>query len=71
MLIACDRVCTLQMALTAASPVFKGRLVDTDTRWDVIAGSVDCRTPAERGISDEVGPGRCLQRRFIRTLLPT
>jgi hypothetical protein len=42
------------MALTAASPVFRGRLVDTDTRWDVIAGSVDCRTPAERGMIEPV-----------------
>lgn len=44
------------MALTAASPVFRGRLVDTDTRWDVIAGSVDCRTPAERGMAGPVRP---------------
>lgn len=41
------------MALTAGSPVFRGKLVDTDTRWDVIASSVDCRTPIERGISTE------------------
>ena len=42
------------MALTAGSPVFRGKLVDTDTRWDVISASVDCRTPIERGISTEV-----------------
>ncbi len=44
----------IQMALTAGSPVFHGKLVDTDTRWDVISSSVDCRTPAERGLSTEV-----------------
>lgn len=27
----------------------QGRLADTDARWDTIAGSVDDRTPAERG----------------------
>jgi glutamate--cysteine ligase catalytic subunit len=42
------------MALTAGSPVFRGKLVDTDTRWDVISSSVDCRTPAERGLTSEV-----------------
>jgi hypothetical protein len=46
----------LQMALTAGSPVFRGMLVDTDTRWDVISSSVDCRTPIERGISTEARP---------------
>lgn len=39
----------LQMALTAASSIFKGKLADIDTRWEVIAASVDCRTPQERG----------------------
>lgn len=39
------------MALTAASPIFRGLLTDTDCRWDVIAGSVDDRTPEERGLS--------------------
>ena len=36
------------LALTAASPIMKGRLTDRDSRWDVIAASVDDRTPAER-----------------------
>jgi len=44
------------MALTAGSPVFRGKLVDTDTRWDVISSSVDCRTPAERGLTSELLP---------------
>ncbi|GAA6020450.1 hypothetical protein JCM11491_000251 [Sporobolomyces phaffii] len=40
----------IMLALTAASPIFRGLLSDVDCRWDVIAGSVDDRTPQERGI---------------------
>lgn len=36
------------MALTAATPIMRGYLVDTDCRWDVIAASVDDRTEGER-----------------------
>lgn len=39
------------MALTAASPFFRGFLADTDCRWDVISASVDDRTPGERGVA--------------------
>ncbi|KAF7980736.1 hypothetical protein HWV62_36753 [Athelia sp. TMB] len=39
------------LALTAASPVWRGYLADVDCRWNVIAGSVDDRTPGERGLS--------------------
>jgi glutamate--cysteine ligase catalytic subunit len=39
------------LALTAGCPILKGRLADTDVRWNVIAGSVDDRTPAERNVS--------------------
>ncbi|XP_066922074.1 glutamate--cysteine ligase catalytic subunit-like [Clytia hemisphaerica] len=39
----------IMMALSAASPAFQGTLADVDCRWDVIAGSVDDRTPGERG----------------------
>lgn len=42
----------VMLALTAATPVFKGRLVDTDVRWNTIALAVDDRTPAERGLLD-------------------
>ncbi|CAM9803100.1 unnamed protein product, partial [Ectocarpus fasciculatus] len=42
----------VMLALTAATPILKGRLVDTDVRWDTIATSVDDRTPAERGLLD-------------------
>ncbi|KAH6560539.1 hypothetical protein BASA50_005091 [Batrachochytrium salamandrivorans] len=39
----------IMLALTAAAPIFRGMLADVDCRWDVIAGSVDDRTPEERG----------------------
>lgn len=39
-----------QLALTAASPIWRGYLADVDSRWNVIAGSVDDRTPEERGL---------------------
>ncbi len=42
-------------ALSASTPIFRGQLADTDTRWNVIGGAVDDRTPAERGeITDPV-----------------
>lgn len=39
----------IQLALTAASPIWRGYLSDVDCRWNVIAGSVDDRTAEERG----------------------
>lgn len=39
----------IMLALTAASPVFKGFLADQDVRWNVISGAVDDRTPEELG----------------------
>merc|ERR1719487_720733 len=39
----------LMLALSAACPIFKGKLVDTDVRWRVIAAAVDDRTAAEMG----------------------
>jgi len=38
------------LALTAGAPAYKGYLVDTDCRWNVISGSVDDRNPVERGL---------------------
>ncbi|KAK7206933.1 glutamate-cysteine ligase-domain-containing protein [Myxozyma melibiosi] len=38
------------LALTAASPAWRGYLSDQDCRWNVIAGSVDDRTEEERGL---------------------
>jgi glutamate--cysteine ligase catalytic subunit len=40
----------IMMALTAATPIFKGRLSDIDARWSTIEQSVDCRTDAERSV---------------------
>ena len=40
----------LQLALSAASPLWRGYIADVDCRWNVIAGSVDDRTPEERGL---------------------
>ena len=37
------------LALSAASPIFRGILSDVDTRWAVIGNSVDCRTKQEKG----------------------
>jgi glutamate--cysteine ligase catalytic subunit len=39
------------LALSASTPILKGHLADTDTRWSVISMSVDDRTEAERGAS--------------------
>ena len=39
----------LMLALSASTPIFKGQLAGTDTRWDVISQSVDDRTVFERG----------------------
>ncbi|KAJ8734851.1 hypothetical protein PYW08_014101 [Mythimna loreyi] len=43
-------LCPIMLALSAASPIFRGFLTDVDCRWNVIAGSVDCRTREERGL---------------------
>jgi len=42
----------VMLALTAATPIWRGALADTDARWDVVAASVDDRTAAERGEAD-------------------
>lgn len=39
-----------QLALTAASPFYRGYISDVDCRWNVISSSVDCRTREERGL---------------------
>lgn len=43
----------IMLAVTAATPIFKGRLADVDVRWNSIGASVDCRTAAERGVAAE------------------
>lgn len=46
----------IMMALTAATPIVKGRLAATDVRWSLISQSVDDRTPAERGEAPSAAP---------------
>ena len=41
---------SVQMALSAASPFYRGYVSDIDCRWGVISASVDDRTPEERGL---------------------
>ncbi|XP_035659867.1 glutamate--cysteine ligase catalytic subunit-like [Branchiostoma floridae] len=43
-------LCPIFLALSAAAPVYRGYLADVDCRWNIIAGSVDCRTREERGL---------------------
>ncbi|EEB05961.1 glutamate-cysteine ligase Gcs1 [Schizosaccharomyces japonicus yFS275] len=40
-------IAPLMMALSAATPVFRGFLAEQDCRWNVIAGAVDDRTEEE------------------------
>ncbi|GFH57971.1 hypothetical protein CTEN210_14447 [Chaetoceros tenuissimus] len=42
-------VAPIMMALTASTPILKGRIADTDCRWGIISESVDDRTTVERG----------------------
>lgn len=41
----------LFLALTAATPILRGKLADTDVRWSTISQSTDDRTPVERGVA--------------------
>ncbi|XP_073945249.1 glutamate--cysteine ligase [Choristoneura fumiferana] len=44
-------LCPIMLALSAASPIYRGFVTDVDCRWNVIAASVDDRTREERGLS--------------------
>jgi len=46
-------VAPIMMALTASTPIVKGRLADTDCRWGIISESVDDRTLLERGMPSD------------------
>jgi glutamate--cysteine ligase catalytic subunit len=41
------------LALTAGSPIFKGKLANVDTRWEIISASLDCRNAEERNIKSD------------------
>nr|XP_030123211.3 glutamate--cysteine ligase catalytic subunit isoform X1 [Taeniopygia guttata] len=43
-------ICPIVMALSAASPFYRGYMSDIDCRWGVISASVDDRTREERGL---------------------
>ncbi|XP_059557384.1 glutamate--cysteine ligase catalytic subunit isoform X3 [Myotis daubentonii] len=43
-------ICPIVMALSAASPFYRGYVSDVDCRWGVISASVDDRTREERGL---------------------
>ncbi|XP_019352723.2 glutamate--cysteine ligase catalytic subunit isoform X5 [Alligator mississippiensis] len=43
-------ICPIVMALSAASPFYRGCVSDIDCRWGVISASVDDRTREERGL---------------------
>jgi len=58
----------IMMALTASTPLLKGRIADTDARWGVISESVDDRTPAERGRQDLKSPHEELVEKGKRRL---
>ena len=61
----------IMMALTASTPLLKGRIADTDARWGIISECVDDRTPAERGRPDPNAPYEDLagngQRRIYKS----
>jgi glutamate--cysteine ligase catalytic subunit len=42
----------IMLAVSASTPIHKGHLVNTDTRWDVISQAVDDRRQMEMGIND-------------------
>ncbi|KAI9300223.1 glutamate-cysteine ligase-domain-containing protein [Cunninghamella echinulata] len=43
-------VAPIMLALTSATPIFRGYLADADARWNIIVGSADDRTKEERGL---------------------
>ncbi|VEL25348.1 unnamed protein product [Protopolystoma xenopodis] len=43
-------ICPIVMALSAATPIIRGYLLDVDCRWGIISASVDDRTEEERGL---------------------
>ncbi|EIJ88812.1 glutamate--cysteine ligase catalytic subunit [Nematocida parisii] len=43
-------ICPLLLFLTAATSIVSGKLIETSTRWNIIASSVDCRRKEETHI---------------------
>ncbi|KAG0441621.1 Glutamate--cysteine ligase [Dictyocoela muelleri] len=44
----------LLLRITRASPVAQSRLLNTETRWDILSFAADCRTDEERGAKFDV-----------------
>lgn len=57
----------IMLALTAATPVYKGFLANTDVRWNQVSRSVDCRTPEELG--EKVSLSSVEPNRFCQKLM--
>ena len=53
------------LALTAATPIYKGFLANTDVRWNQISRAVDCRTPEELGEKVQYPHVRDLSTRWL------
>jgi len=41
-------ISSIMLPLSAATSIYKGKLADTDVRWNINSGSVDCRNSLER-----------------------
>ncbi|KAI0759820.1 glutamate-cysteine ligase catalytic subunit [Trametes elegans] len=61
-------VAPLMLALTAASPLWRGYIADVDCRWDVVSASVDDRTEEERGL--KAGSSTSCPRLMLTTVQP-
>ena len=46
-------LCPILLSISASAPIYRGYLSDWDARWNSIVGSVDDRTPTERGVDQE------------------
>ena len=56
------------MALTASTPILRGRLADTDSRWGIISECVDDRTNSERGMVGQTDKDLEMAGKGIRRL---
>jgi glutamate--cysteine ligase catalytic subunit len=57
----------IMLALTAGSPIWKGMLADTDTRWNIISASCDDRTAHERGLAEPSSQDDKLAQRIYKS----
>lgn len=50
----------IQLALSAASPIWRGYLTEIECRWNVLCAMVDDRTKEERGLEVTIFTRRIL-----------